>query len=328
MSAGATTLRAPRSNSALLQQEGVVAAAIVVLSLLIGLQNPSFFAADNLTDILVNSSFVAIAAVGMTMVIVSGGIDISIGSILGVCATVAGTLAQNGTPVVLAFLAAIAVGALLGAINGALIAFANIPPIVTTLGTLSILRGALILVTKGQWITDLPPEFFISQKQFNIGGVLPIPVLAMLLAVAIGWFWMRYTTAGRTLYAVGGNSEAAQLAGINTRAVTLHVYTLNGLLVGVAAVLYAARFTSIQANAGLGFELGAITAAVVGGVSILGGSGSVVGALLGALLINVISTGAVFLKISPFWLQTVQGGLILLTVLVDVLRRRRFQKAG
>jgi rhamnose transport system permease protein len=204
-----------------------------------------------------------------------------------------------------------------------LISFARIPPIVATLGTLSILRGGLILITQGEWIMNMPESFFISQRQYDIGGWLPIPIVVMVLAIAIGWFWMRYTASGRALYALGGNSEAARLSGISPRRVTLQVYTLNGLLVGMAAVLYAARFTSIQSNAGLGFELSVITAAVVGGVSILGGSGSVVGALLGAVLVNVISTGSVFLKISPFWLQTVQGGLILLTVLLDMLRRRR-----
>lgn len=321
MSASATTIepRSGRWRSSLAQQEGLVGAAIVALSLAIGLVNPEFFTTANLSDIMANAGYITVAAVGMTMVIVSGGIDISIGSILGVCATVAGKLAVAGVPVSVAFLVTILVGGLLGMLNGALIAFARIPPIVATLGTLSVLRGGLILATQGEWIMNMPDAFFISQRALL--GV-PVPVWAMLVAVAIGWFWMRYTAGGRAIYAVGGNAEAARLAGINPRRVTFQVYTLNGLLVGIAAVLYAAKFTAIQANAGLGFELNVITAAVVGGVSILGGSGSVVGALLGALLINVISTGSVFLKISPFWLQTVQGGLILLTVLADMLRRR------
>jgi ribose transport system permease protein/rhamnose transport system permease protein len=324
MSAGATTLQpSARRRGALLQQEGLVGAAIVALSLVIGLINPEFISPANVSDILVNTAYVAVAAVGMTMVIVSGGIDISIGSILGVCATIAGKLAVSGVPVPLAFLAAVAAGAVMGMLNGVLISFARIPPIVATLGTLSILRGGLILITQGEWIMNMPESFFISQRQYDIGGWLPIPIVVMVLAIAVGWFWMRYTASGRALYALGGNPEAARLSGISPRRVTLQVYTLNGLLVGMAAVLYAARFTSIQSNAGLGFELSVITAAVVGGVSILGGSGSVVGALLGAVLVNVISTGSVFLKISPFWLQTVQGGLILLTVLLDMLRRRR-----
>jgi ribose transport system permease protein/rhamnose transport system permease protein len=324
MSAGATTLQpSARRRGALLQQEGLVGAAIVALSMVIGLINPEFISPANLSDILVNTAYVAVAAVGMTMVIVSGGIDISIGSILGVCATIAGKLAVSGVPVPLAFLAAVAAGAVMGMLNGVLISFARIPPIVATLGTLSILRGGLILITQGEWIMNMPESFFISQRQYDIGGWLPIPIVVMVFAIAVGWFWMRYTASGRALYALGGNPEAARLSGISPRRVTLQVYTLNGLLVGMAAVLYAARFTSIQSNAGLGFELSVITAAVVGGVSILGGSGSVVGALLGAVLVNVISTGSVFLKISPFWLQTVQGGLILLTVLLDMLRRRR-----
>ena len=312
-----------RASRSLAQQEGLVGAAILVLVAVIGLVNPDFLDGRNLTDILVNTAYISVAAVGMTMVIVSGNIDISIGSILGVCATIAGKLAVSGVPVPLAFLAAIAAGGMLGLVNGMLVAFARIPAIVATLGTLSILRGGLILVTQGEWISNMPEPFYISQR--SLAGV-PIPILVMAAVVAAGWFWMRYTPGGRALYAVGGNRDSARLAGIDPRRVTVQVFTANGVLVGLAAVLYAARFTTIQSNAGLGLELIVITAAVVGGVSILGGSGSVLGALLGALLINVISTGLVFLKISPFWLQSVQGCLILVTVLVDVWRRRRVNR--
>src|SRR5919202_455476 len=198
MSTSATTAQpAARRGAALVQQEGLVGAAIVVLSLVIGLVNREFFSPANISDILVNTAYIAVAAVGMTMVIVSGGIDISVGSILGVCATVAGKLAVSGVPVPLAFLAAILVGGLHGLLNGVLIAFARIPPIVATLGTLSVLRGGLIVVTQGQWIMNMPPEFFISQNQYNLGGWLPIPVLVMVIVVAAGWFWMRYTPNGR-----------------------------------------------------------------------------------------------------------------------------------
>src|SRR4029079_10394069 len=169
MSAGATTLQpSALRRGALLQQEGLVGAAIVALSMVIGLINPEFISPANLSDILVNTAYVAVAAVGMTMVIVSGGIDISIGSILGVCATIAGKLAVSGVPVPLAFLAAVAAGAVMGLLNGVLISFARIPPIVATLGTLSILRGGLILITQGEWIMNMPESFFISQRQYDI----------------------------------------------------------------------------------------------------------------------------------------------------------------
>lgn len=312
----------PRSQrgSFTLQQEGVIAFAIVALTVIVSLINPDFFSANNLLDIAVNTAYIAVAAAGMTMVIVSGNIDISVGSMLGVCATIAGELARNGAPVPVAFAAAVLAGGMLGAVNGFLVAYARIPAIVVTLGMLSILRGGLILVTQGRWIESLPEAFFFSQRS-TLG--IPNPIWVMVFVSLAVWVFMKYHRLGRAIYAVGGNAEAARLAGINPRQIYLFVFIMNGLLVGLASVLYASRFTAIQSNAGQGFELAVISGTVVGGVSILGGVGSVIGALLGSLLISQIGTAAIFLKVSPFWLQAVQGGLILLTVLVDVLRRRR-----
>ncbi|MCS7324039.1 MAG: ABC transporter permease [Anaerolineae bacterium] len=311
---------APRSGVTL-QQEGVIAAAILGLTVVVSLANPDFFNTTNLLDIVVNTAYIAVAAAGMTMVIVSGNIDISVGSMLGVCATIAGELARNGAPVPLAFAVAVLAGSVMGAVNGILVAYARIPAIVVTLGMLSILRGGLILVTQGRWIESLPEAFFFSQRS-TLG--IPNPVWVMLIVVGLVWLFMKYHRWGRAIYAVGGNAEAARLAGINPQHVQFFVFVVNGVLVGLAAVLYASRFTAIQSNAGQGFELAVISGTVVGGVSILGGTGSVIGALLGSLLISQIGTAAIFLKVSPFWLQAVQGGLILLTVLIDVLRRRRF----
>ncbi len=304
------------------QQEAIVGLAIAALILVGSLSNAQFLTPGNLSDIAVNAAYIAVAAVGMTMVIVSGNIDISVGSILGVCATVAGELARSGQPVIVAFGAAILVGGLLGAINGLLVAYANIPAIVVTLGMLSILRGGLILVTQGRWIEQLPNEFFFSQRSTLD---VPNPLWVMAAVVLLGALFMKYHPLGRAIYAVGNNSEAARLAGINPRSVRMFVFVANGLLVGLASVLYASKFTAIQSNAGQGFELIVITSAVVGGVSILGGSGTVLGALLGALLLSLIGTVSIFLQVSPFWLQAVQGLLILMTVLVDILRRRRMQ---
>lgn len=298
----------------------MIAVAIVALSAIVSLINPDFLSANNLLDIAVNTAYIAVAAAGMTMVIVSGNIDISVGSMLGVCATIAGELARNGVPVPIAFAAAVLAGGALGAVNGLLVAYARIPAIVVTLGMLSILRGGLILVTQGRWIESLPEAFFFSQRS-TLG--IPNPIWVMVLVSVLTWLFMKYHRLGRAIYAVGGNAEAARLAGINPKRIYLFVFIMNGLLVGLAAVLYASRFTAIQSNAGQGFELAVISGTVVGGVSILGGVGSVMGALLGSLLISQIGTAAIFLKVSPFWLQAVQGGLILLTVLVDVLRRRR-----
>ena len=284
------------------------------------LVNPGFFSADNFVDILQKCSFIAVAAIGMTLVILCGHIDISVGAAVGLCATVAGKLAVAGVPLPIVFLTAILAGGLIGLVNGLFVAYARIPAIVVTLGTASILKGGLILVTGGRWIYGLPQGFDLSHHSW-LG--IPVPIFA-LLVFGIGFsLWLRYTMPGRKIYAVGGNAEAARLSGISERHVTLGVFTLHGLLVGVSAVLYATNFSAIQASVVSGLELTVITAAVIGGVSILGGSGTVAGAIIGAILLQTIGTAMVFLRVRAEWFQTIQGSLILLTILLDVFRRRK-----
>jgi rhamnose transport system permease protein len=306
-------------------QEVVLGAAFLLVLLGVTLINPGFIAPNNLVDILYNSSYIAVAAVGMTMIILCGHIDISIGAAVGVCASVAGKLSLAGVPLWIAFTAAILAGGLIGLVNGLLVAYGRIPAIVTTLGMASILKGGLILVTGGKWMYNLPSGFAISR--LSILGI-PLPICAMLLFGVVFSVWLKYFGSGRQLYAVGGNAEAARLSGISDRHVTLRVFVLNGFLVGIAAILYATNFTSIQANAATGLELTVITAAVVGGVSIMGGAGTVVGAIMGAILLRTIGTALVFLHIRAEWFQTVQGSLILLTILLDVFRRRQTVGTG
>jgi len=282
--------------------------------------NPGFADRSNLIDILYNSGYIAVATVGMTMVILCGHIDISVGAALGLCATVAGELAVNQVPMPIVVACTILVGGIIGLVNGCLIAFGRIPAIVTTLGMASILKGGLLLVTGGKWIHgNLPPGFHLSRQ--SVLGV-PFPILCLFIFGIVFSVWLKFFASGRELYAVGGNAEAARLSGISERGVTLRVFVLNGLLVGMAAVLYATNFTVIQANVTPGFELTVITSAVIGGVSILGGTGTIIGALLGAVLLQTIGTALVFLHIRAEWFQTVQGSLILLTILLDVFRRR------
>lgn len=199
----AKPLESPRSSFTL-QQEGVIAVAIVALSAIVSLINPDFLSANNLLDIAVNTAYIAVAAAGMTMVIVSGNIDISVGSMLGVCATIAGELARNGVPVPAAFAAAVLAGGVLGAVNGLLVAYARIPAIVVTLGMLSILRGGLILVTQGRWIESLPEAFFFSQRS-TLG--IPNPIWVMVLVSVLTWLFMKYHRLGRAIYAVGATQR-------------------------------------------------------------------------------------------------------------------------
>ena len=301
------------------QQETVLVLAFIIVFAGVTLLNPGFAQLSNLADILYNSSYIAVAAIGMTMVILCGHIDISVGAALGICATVAGQLAVAHQPMYLVIPVTILTGGLIGILNGVLVAYGRIPAIVTTLGMASILKGALILSTGGKWIYGLPPEFGVSR--LHIFGI-PVPIFTMLLFGVFFSIWLKFFASGREPYAVGGNVEAARLSGISERAVTLRVFFLNGLLVGVSAILYATNFTAIQSNVAPGFELTVITSAVIGGVSILGGTGTIIGALFGAILLQTIGTALVFLHIRAEWFQAVQGGLILLTILLDVFRRR------
>ena len=307
------------------QQESVLVLAFLLVVGGVTLSNRGFIDPTNLVDILYNSSYIGVAAVGMTMIILCGHIDISIGAALGLCATVAGKLAVANVPLGIVFAATILTGGVIGLLNGLLVAYCRIPAIVTTLGMASILKGGLILSTGGIWIYGLPPGFGISRRL--IFGV-PLPICALVLFGLAFSLWLKYTGSGRQIYAVGGNAEAARLSGIPVRRVTLGVFVLNGLLVGISAILYATNFTAIQSNVAPGFELTVITSAVIGGVSILGGTGTIVGALLGATLLQTIGTALVFLHIRAEWFQTVQGSLILLTILLDVFRRRRTSGAS
>jgi rhamnose transport system permease protein len=307
------------------QQETVLLVAFCVVFAWVGSLNHGFLEFSNFVDMLYNCSYIGVAAIGMTMIILCGHIDISIGAALGVCATVAGKLAVAGVPLAIVFPATILAGGIIGLANGLLVAYGRIPAIVTTLGMASILKGSLILLTGGRWIYGLPPGFAVSRT--SILGI-PVPIFTVILFGVAFALWLKYSAKGRELYAVGGNAEAARLSGISERQVTIRVFVMNGLLVGLAAILYATNFTAIQSNVAPGFELTVITAAVIGGVSILGGTGNVAGALLGALLLQTIGTALVFLHIRAEWFQTVQGSLILLTILLDVFRRRQTSGAG
>ncbi len=322
MAVRSAQLRPVARNSWLerLNQEVLLSVFLVVLVAILTAFRPDFLSRQSVASMLLDSSHLIVAAVGMTLVIVAGGIDISVGSMLAMCAVIGGILARDGAPPEVAMVAMIATGTLLGFVNGALVVWGGIPSIIVSLGMLSVLRGGVVLLTGGSWIQNLPDGFYIGQR--SVLG-LPIPVLVAVVVLVAAALWMRYSPLGRQVYAVGANREAARLTGINVKRVQLMTFTVNGALVGLAALVFATRFSAIQTNAGVGFELQVITAAVVGGVSILGGVGTVLGAALGGLLLNVISKGMIFLRVSAYWLLAVQGALILLAVVVDIWRKRR-----
>ncbi len=301
-------------------QEMALALSLIALLVIVGTSNPRYIEGRNLTSIFQGNAYIAVAAIGMTMVIISGNIDISVGSLVGVLAVISGTLAVNGAPVWVAWLAPLFFGGLVGAVNGFFVAYLRIPSIVVTLGMLSILKGGLISVTNGAWISDLPPDFFLSQQR-PLG--IPMPVYFMVVMTILAALWMRYSAFGRSIYAVGGNAEAARLSGINVRGVIMRVFILNGVIVGVASVLFATQLSIIQSTVPPNLELLIITASVVGGVSILGGTGTVIGSTLAAILLSAIGSALIFINVSAYWLRAVQGMMILGTVLIDMFRRHR-----
>ena len=306
-------------------QEMVLFLCIVVLLAVVGAINPRFVADRNLTSIFLGNAYIAVAAIGMSMVIISGNIDISVGSLIGVLATLSGSLAVAGYPVVVAWLAPLVAGALATALMGFLVAYLRIPSIVVTLGMLSILKGGLISVTGGAWITNLPAGYALAQMR-PLG--VPMPVWFMVVLTALAALWMRHTATGRAIYAVGGHAEAARVSGISRRRTIMTVFVIHGLFVGIASVLFATQLSVIQSTVPPNLELTIITATVVGGVSILGGTGTVIGATLAAILLAAIGSSLIFVSISPYWLRAVQGVLILITVLADLMRRRRQARAG
>ncbi|MBZ0298203.1 MAG: ABC transporter permease [Anaerolineae bacterium] len=309
-------------------QEGILVLVLLVLMAVVGASNPRFLSQNNLTDVFAANAYLAVAAIGMSMVIISGNIDISVGALVGVMITLSGNLAVGlagmGWPlwlvIAISWAAPLAVGMLVGAINGFFVAYLRIPSIVVTLGMFSILKGGLILVAGGNTIYNLPPGYTLAQQ-----SVLDIPVTIyfMVILTIIAFVWLRYSATGRAIYAVGGNAEAARLSGINPRRIVMTAFVLNGLMVGVCGLMLATQFNQIQATAPPGLELFVITASVVGGVSILGGTGTVIGSTLASVLVKAIGSAMLFINVSPYWLKAVQGTLILITVLADILRRRR-----
>ena len=300
-------------------REAGISIFILLLVFVVTLRAPSFLTADNFNDILLNISILAIVALAQTMVIITHGIDLSVSSMVGLVAMmVAFVVKQNPEmSVISAILLGMALGSVLGMFNGLIITYGKVPPIIATLGTLSIYRGLVFYYSQGTWINsfELPKNFKMLSKGTPLG--LPnMVIIAILVAVVVHYF-LNYTRTGRDIYAVGTNPDAAQFAGIRKERIIFLVYLLSGVMCGLAAVLWASRFESAQTNTAVGFELQTVAASVVGGVSIGGGVGTVPGVLLGALLLGIIQNSLTLIRISPFWQLAAQGLLILIAVISD-----------
>ena len=312
------------------QSLAALALMIAALSLCPGVSG-QFLTLDNGLNVLRQISINLCLSLGMTLVILSGGIDLSVGSVLAFSGAIAAGLLKNGIPlqaggVMLQFtawgaiLAGVLVGSLLGWFNGFVITRFRLPPFVATLGMLSVARGLTQLWTKGYPITGLGGQFgFIGTGHFL---KVPMPVWLSAALVAVFTLVTRKTRFGRYLYAVGGNERAAQLSGLNLRRIKILVYTLGGGLAGVAGLLLTARLDSATPSAGIGYELDSIAAVVIGGTSLSGGRGSVLGTVLGCLIIGVLNNGLVLLSVNPFWQQVIKGLVILIAVALDKMSAR------
>jgi len=302
---------------------------LVVLIAVTGILEPRFLEAASLRNLALNASIFAILAAGQTLVLVTRNVDLSVGSVLGLSAYLAGDLlsSHQGLPLPLVFVAGMALGAACGLFNGVLVTWGRVPALVVTLGTLYMFRGLAFLWTNGTQVNaETLPDSFLNLGTDSIAGVPILVVFAVVVLLLVGR-WLRDYRAGRELYAIGSNPDGARLAGVRSDRRVLVAFVLAGALAGLGGVLFTARFGTVDATAGAGYELTVIAAAVVGGVAIFGGTGSVYGAALGALLLGTITSSLIVLKVEAFWQQAAVGALLLTAITVDRLLALRVEAA-
>ena len=311
-----------RSHGLLLpaRQFGTVI-GLVALCAVLWILTPHFLTVSNLLNVVEQTSINAIVAVGMTFVILSAGIDLSVGSIVALAGVVLGTALQAGQPLPVALGLSFASGVACGLANGALISWGGLPPFIVTLGTMSIARGAALVFTEGRPISG----FDVSFRVLATGrvGFVPAPVIVMAVVYLAAHFVLTRTTFGRYVYAIGGNEEATRLSGVAVRFHKTMIYGVSGLMSATAAVILTARLNSAQPIAGMMYELDAIAATVIGGTSLMGGEGTLAGTLVGALIMGVLRNGLNLLGVSSFLQQIVIGGVIVVAVLLDTVLKRK-----
>lgn len=293
---------------------------LIVLCLALFIATPNFLTVPNIINIGVQAAVVAILAFGMTFVIVTAGIDLSVGSVAALSAMVSAFMFSNvGLPGWLTLVIGLGIGLLAGAISGLAIAYGRLPAFIATLAMMSVARGLTLVISDG---TPIKTSDSINAMGSNV-GLLPVPILMMVLAGVVCWFVLSQTVLGRSMYAIGGNTEAARLSGIPVRRVLVSVYALSGVFAALAGMVLAGRLASAQPQAGVTYEMDAIAACVIGGASLAGGSGKATGTLVGAILLAVIRNGLNILNVSSFWQQVVIGVVIAIAVGFDVIRSKK-----
>lgn len=300
------------------------AIALVVLVVALSIASPMFLSTSNLMGILRQAAVYVIMGLGMSFVMMTGGVDLSQGSLLALIGVISAYIVQNVGSIPLAILASVVVGAVIGSINGTIISCLSIPPFIATLASMYLCRGLTLVITQASPIVLTNDAF----KWIGTGSLLglPVPVYIFLIAAAVGQFILSYTATGRFILAVGSNQEAARLSGIKTRWNKCKAYILSGIMVSIAGIVYVSRLGAAQATAGQSYEMEAIAAVVLGGTSVMGGEGTVFGTVLGAIVVAIVRNAMVLLEISTYYQQVVTGAVILIAVIIDTQRKARAAK--
>ena len=313
-----------------------ILAILVVISIIISAFNSSFLTFGNLLDVVKSNIVLGIMSMGMLLVLLTGGIDVSIASVISAVTVIIGRfMVDYSSNIFLIFVVGVVAGSLMGLINGLLIAKLKIPPIVATLGTMSVIFGLVLYLTNGNWITGIPQNFIdfgrVTIGQFPVAGSdqiqgIPIQFLFLLFAIALTWFILKYTMIGRGIYAIGGNRDSAERIGMNSENITLFIYTYEGFLIGLAGVVHTSIMRQVDPNAFIGFEIQVIAAVVLGGASVLGGYGSVSGTIIGVSLFCIINNGLILMHIPTFWQKIVVGIVLITSISFDVIQKRMHDK--
>ena len=292
--------------------------ALIILMAVITIINSNFLTANNLLNLLLQVTSNALIAFGMTFVILTGGIDLSVGSILALSSALTAGLLGSGMPVTLAILISLILGCILGMMNGLLISYGKLAPFIVTLATMTIFRGATLVYTNGNPITKGLSDSFLFQflGQGYIVGI-PFPVIIMFIEFIVLYVLLHKTAFGKSVYAIGGNEKAAYISGVKLNKVKIIIYSISGIMASISGLIITSRLSSAQPTAGASYEMDAIAAVVLGGTSLSGGKGRILGTLIGALIIGVLNNGLNIIGVSAFWQQVVKGVVILIAVLID-----------
>ncbi len=301
---------------------------IALLLILVTMRSPGFVSGKNIQRIVNDTSILVMVSIGQFFVILAGGIDLSVGSIIGFSGMAASMLNESNPalPAIVVLLAGVSIGMLLGALNGFVVAFGKVPPIIVTLGSMSIFRGLTFVLSKGQWVTAHEmTESYMQLPHGNFLGVSNLIWWGVLVSVVL-YYFSNYTRSGRQVFALGGNKTAAKFVGINERKITMLIFTISGLVSGLAGVMWTARYAAAVNETATGFELQTVAACVIGGVSIAGGSGAVPGVILGALFIGIINNALPVVNLSPFYQLLIQGTIVLFAMLINTVSEKRRAK--